>query len=142
MWEAAPYANAPLEIGVRSFLTACTKVAVPYADSACSSDTLDGSPLEPLVYFFVKFLQWNPFFAVCGACVCGGVITCSPRVTHITYIWCSLNTHVHGCRAFQRAVVVGYTDAEGQLHLNPDDSAVPGPGSKLIQLSRWGKSIM
>jgi hypothetical protein len=39
-------------------------------------------------------------------------------------------------RLFKHGVVCGYLDSTGQLALNPPEGAVPGPGSRLVQLTR------
>ncbi|WIA33494.1 hypothetical protein OEZ86_006620 [Tetradesmus obliquus] len=41
-------------------------------------------------------------------------------------------------RLFQQGVVCGFIDSEGSLALNPQEGAVPGPGSRLVQLTRRG----
>jgi hypothetical protein len=43
-------------------------------------------------------------------------------------------------RSFKQGVVCGFMDSGGRLLLNPEEGAVPGPGSRLVQLSRKGEN--
>ncbi|MCJ1468197.1 hypothetical protein MMC07_006825 [Pseudocyphellaria aurata] len=43
-------------------------------------------------------------------------------------------------RAFDRAVICGYQDAAGQLHVNPDEDAVLQAGDRVIALAQTGES--
>lgn len=40
------------------------------------------------------------------------------------------------CRSFSEDIVVGFTSPSGTVHLNPADTCTPGPGSKLVLLTK------
>lgn len=42
-------------------------------------------------------------------------------------------------RAFDSAVICGYQDATGQLHVNPDEDAVLQAGDRVIALAQTGQ---
>lgn len=42
------------------------------------------------------------------------------------------------CRSYVQSVVCGFIDVSGKMVLNPSDDTVPGPGSRLVMLTRTG----